>query len=76
MLVYKIVHSNNCHHHVGDVLNRCNYRGRADWSQVSVWWLCIAEGSYISKCDIARVYLPFLVVLGVVGGIVALAVSV
>lgn len=76
MLVINIAHSNNCHHHVADVLNRCNYRGRADWSQSSVWWMCLWEGSYLSKCGVFKVYLPFMVVLGVIAAIVILAVSV
>jgi transmembrane protein 222 len=63
MLVWRRVVSNNCHHHVADVLNRINYRGRSDWSQLSIWWMCLWESTYVSKSAFVWTYLPFLVVM-------------
>ena len=53
--------SNNCHHHVADVLNRINYQGHSNWSQVSVWWMCIRDSKYVKPIDVLKVYLPFLI---------------
>lgn len=55
--------SNNCHHHVADVLNRLGYQSRSDWTQVSIWWMCLSQSSYVSKAAILKTYLPFLVVM-------------
>ncbi|MCB0370241.1 MAG: DUF778 domain-containing protein [Bdellovibrionales bacterium] len=60
MQVLFIIVSNNCHHHVADVLNRINYQNRSDWSQVSIWWMCIWNSTYVSIWDIFKLYIPFL----------------
>ena len=39
---------NNCHHHVADVLNELNYQGRDNWTQFSVWWMCLTSSKYVS----------------------------
>ena len=62
--------SNNCHHHVADVLNRIKYEGKDNWSQVDVWWICLWRSSYVSCLDILCVYLPILIVLGLIFGLV------
>ena len=38
---------NNCHHHVADILNLLKYEGKTNWTQVSVWWMCIARSKYV-----------------------------
>jgi hypothetical protein len=48
---------------VAEVLNRISYQGRDDWSQLSIWWLCLWHSSYVNKLDILRVYFPFLLVV-------------
>jgi hypothetical protein len=59
---------NNCHHHVAEALNSMAYRGRRDWSQVSVWWLCLAEGRYFEWAGVVQVYGPLLLGLGIILG--------
>ena len=39
--------TNNCHHHVADVLNELQYDGRSDWGQVDVAWLAIVKGQRV-----------------------------
>ncbi len=39
---------NNCHHHVADVLNELKYEGRDNWTQFSVWWMCLTRSKYVS----------------------------
>jgi hypothetical protein len=55
---------------VADVLNELQYEGRTDWSQFDVWWLCIKSSSYVDWCAVVKVYLPFLVIVGAVLGLV------
>ena len=62
--------SNNCHHHVANALNRMKYRGKDNWNQVDVWWMCLWNSNYVSFCDIVCVYLPFLIILGLIFGLV------
>ncbi len=62
--------SNNCHHHVAEVLNELHYQGRADWSQFDIWWICIKSSSYVNFCAVLKVYLPFLIIVGIVLGII------
>jgi fatty-acid desaturase len=45
------------------------YQGRADWSQFDIWWLCIKSSSYVGLCAVAKVYLPFLIIIGAALGI-------
>ncbi len=49
----------NCHNHVAMVLNKIKYDGRSDWTMVSVWWMCIAKGKYVSTGHIVRTYICF-----------------
>merc|ERR1719348_1535817 len=44
--------TNNCHHHVADVLNELHYDGRSDWNQVDVAWLVIVRGQRVNLCSL------------------------
>ena len=33
--------SNNCHHHVAEVLNELNYKGKSDWGQVDIAFMVL-----------------------------------
>jgi hypothetical protein len=46
------------------------YEGKDNWTQVGVWWLCLSRSEYVSWFDILKVYLPFLIILGLILGLV------
>lgn len=33
--------SNNCHHHVAEVLNELHYKGKNDWGQVDIAFMAL-----------------------------------
>ena len=39
---------NNCHSHVAYVLNQLNYKGKSNYTMVSIWWMLITKGKYVS----------------------------
>lgn len=52
---------------MAEVLNECKYRGKSNWGQVSIWWICIWESKYVSWFSLLITYLPFImIVVGVV----------
>ena len=55
----------NCHSHVARVLNNFNYRGKSNWNMVSVWWLLMTEGKFVSWGSVMATYIPFLIVLAI-----------
>ena len=54
---------NNCHSHVAFVLNQINYKGRNNYNMVSIWWMLIAKGKYVSCCGFIKTYLGFLIII-------------
>lgn len=38
---------NNCHHHVAEVLNKVNYKGKNNWGVIDVAWMFISQGRYV-----------------------------
>ena len=56
----------NCHSHVARVLNNHRYMGKENWTMVSVWWLLITDGKYVSYVHLFWTYLGFLVILGLI----------
>ena len=62
----------NCHSHVACALNNMKYQGREDWTMVSVWWLMITDGKYVSCGTLFMSYLGFLIVLAIIAAIVVL----
>ena len=57
---------NNCHSHVAYVLNQLNYKGRNNYNMVSIWWMLIKKGKYVSCCGFFKTYLGFLIVLFII----------
>ena len=54
---------NNCHSHVAYVLNQLNYKGRNNYNMVSIWWMLIAKGKYVSFCGFFKTYIGFLIII-------------
>jgi len=57
---------NNCHSHVAYVLNQLNYRGKNNYNMVSIWWMLISRGKYVSFCGFFKTYFGFLVIILVI----------
>ena len=57
---------NNCHSHVAYVLNQLNYKGRNNYNMVSIWWMLITKGKYVSFCGFLKTYLGFLIVIFII----------
>ena len=53
---------NNCHSHVAYVLNQLNYRGKNNYNMISIWWILITKGKYVSFCGFFKTYLGFLII--------------
>ncbi len=53
---------NNCHSHVAYVLNQLNYHGKNNYNMVTIWWILIARGKYVSFCGFFKTYLGFLII--------------
>ena len=54
---------NNCHSHVAFVLNQLNFHGRNNYNMVSIWWMLILRGKYVSFCGFFKTYFPFLLIV-------------
>ena len=57
---------NNCHSHVAYVLNQLNYKGRKNYNMVSIWWMLITKGKYVSFCGFFKTYIGFLIVVFII----------
>ena len=53
---------NNCHSYVAYVLNQLNYRGKNNYNMISIWWILITKGKYVSFCGFFKTYLGFLII--------------
>ena len=53
---------NNCHSHVAYILNQLNFHGKNNYNMVSIWWMFIAKGKYVSFCGFFRTYLGFMII--------------
>ena len=67
--------TNNCHSHVAYILNQLNYRGRNDY-MVSIFWMLILKGKYVSCCGFFKTYLGFLIIILIIVLIVVIIVVV
>lgn len=56
----------NCHSHVAFTLNQMQYDGRSDWNQLRVFLKLWTEGKWVSKRDAVYVFLPFVIVVGII----------
>ena len=57
---------NNCHSHVAYVLNQLNFRGRNNYNMVSIWWMLIMKGKYVSCCGFFKTYIGFLIIVFII----------
>ena len=57
---------NNCHSHVAYVLNQLNYRGKNNYNMISIWWMLIIKGRYVSFCGFFKTYLGFVLIMLVI----------
>ena len=53
----------NCHSHVARALNNFKYRGREDYTMVSVAWMLVTEGKYVSWWALVKTYLIAIIAL-------------
>jgi len=53
----------NCHSHVARALNNHKFRGKENWTMISVWWLIMTEGKYVSFKHIIFTYIGFVILL-------------
>ena len=56
----------NCHSHVARVLNNYRYLGKDDWTMVSVWWMIMTKGKYVSWCHVVQTYLPLIIMMAII----------
>ena len=58
----------NCHNHVARVLNNFKYRGRDDYTMVSIAWMLVWEGRYVSWWAALKTYLVLALIIGIIVG--------
>lgn len=66
--------TNNCHHHVGEILNRLNYQNASNWGAIKVCYHVWLKGHWKSAPAAASVLSPFLIVIAVIIGVILLSV--
>ncbi len=58
---------NNCHSFCCEVLNEIKYNGKNNYGMISVWWLVVTKGKYLSCCNVFKTYIVFTVIfLGII----------
>ena len=58
---------NNCHSFCCEVLNEIKYNGKNNYGMISVWWLVVTKGKYLSCYNIFKTYIVFTVIfLGII----------
>ena len=55
----------NCHSHVARVLNNHRYMGKENWTMISVWWLIMTKGKYVSRFHVLMTYIGFIVIAAI-----------
>ena len=56
----------NCHSHVARVLNNHKYLGKENWNMITVWWLVMTKGKYVSNFHLFMTYIGFIVLFALV----------
>ncbi|CAL1545910.1 unnamed protein product [Lymnaea stagnalis] len=62
----------NCHSHVAMALNLMNYNGSSSWNMIKLCFLMLIHSKYISFWGFIKTWLPFLIMVGVIIGIIFL----
>ena len=58
---------NNCHSFCCEVLNEIKYNGKNNYGMISVWWLVVTKGKYLSCYNVFKTYVVFTVIfLGII----------
>ena len=53
----------NCHSHCARALNYYKYLGKEDWTMISIWWMLITQGRYVSWGHAIKNYIGFAIFL-------------
>ena len=64
--------TNNCHSHVAYVLSQLNYKGKNNYNMVSIWWMLIIKGKYVSLCGFFKTYLGFIIIIFIIAIIIVI----
>ena len=62
----------NCHSHVANALNNFKYLGKENWTMISVFWLLITSGKYVSCAAFLKTYIGFFVIVAIITACVLL----
>ena len=55
---------------MANALNEMKYKGKDNWTQFDIWWMCLWESNYVSYCSILKVYLPIIAFIALILGVV------
>ncbi len=54
---------NNCHSHCAYVLNVVKYKNRSNYNMISIWWMIVTKGKYVSFIGFVKSYIGFFIFL-------------
>ena len=54
---------NNCHSHCAYVLNVVKYKNRRNYNMISIWWMIVTKGKYVSFIGFVKSYIGFFIFL-------------
>lgn len=58
--------TNNCHSHCAYVLNKMKYKGRTNYTMISIWWMMCTKSKYVSWVHILKTYIGFFVIVMII----------
>uniref|UniRef100_A0AC34RMX0 Transmembrane protein 222 n=1 Tax=Panagrolaimus sp. JU765 TaxID=591449 RepID=A0AC34RMX0_9BILA len=64
----------NCHSHVAMALNLMKYKGKTSWNMANLAFFILIHGKFVGISGFLKQYLPFLIILLIIGLIVLLPV--
>ncbi|KAJ2938029.1 hypothetical protein O0L34_g14482 [Tuta absoluta] len=62
----------NCHSHVATALNLMKYNGRMNWNMVRVCFFMLIHSKYVSVRAFLKTWLPFIVIVVIICGLVSI----
>ncbi|KAL0268390.1 UNVERIFIED_CONTAM: hypothetical protein PYX00_010352 [Menopon gallinae] len=62
----------NCHSHVAMALNLMAYKGSTSWNMVKLCFLMMIHGRYVGISGILKTWLPFILLLVIIGVVVCI----
>ena len=60
----------NCHSHIAYIFNQLNYRGKNNYNQISIWWMLVIKGKFVSCCGFFKTYIGFLIIILIIALVV------